>query len=232
VKVVRLERNAGAFARNVGARHASTPYIAFCDDDTWWLPGSIERGADILDAFPRVALLNARVTVNGEDRCDPACERMAEALCDDGVPGVPITFFMAGSCMVRRESFLEAGGYEPRFLIGGEETLLSIDLLQNGWSMRYVPALKVRHDPCPVERNGATRRRLVIRNRLWTAWMRLAPMDALRVTAEVIAQATHDRLFRYALIDAANGFSWAIRHRKSIDRASSAHIRSLWGREA
>src|SRR5215207_9263281 len=36
VEVIRLPGNAGAAARNVGARHARTPYVAFADDDSWW----------------------------------------------------------------------------------------------------------------------------------------------------------------------------------------------------
>src|SRR5207248_2896968 len=40
VRIIALERNIGAAARNVGIRAASTPYVALCDDDTWWAAGS------------------------------------------------------------------------------------------------------------------------------------------------------------------------------------------------
>src|SRR5690606_8110844 len=36
VTVVRLPRNLGAAARNLGVELARTPYIAFSDDDSWW----------------------------------------------------------------------------------------------------------------------------------------------------------------------------------------------------
>ncbi len=39
VEVIALRRNYGAAARNVGARHVRTPFVAFSDDDTYWLPG-------------------------------------------------------------------------------------------------------------------------------------------------------------------------------------------------
>ena len=232
VQLVRLSRNAGASARTIGVSQASTPYIAFSDDDTCWLPGSLERGTAIFEQHPRIGLLNARVTINGDDRCDPTCERMQQTTCDDGMPGVPIAFFMAGACMARRCAFLECGGYEPRFLIGAEETLLAIDMRRSGWGMRYVPSLGVRHDPSPEGRNTVLRRRRVIRNRLWTAWMRLTTADALHITADVTVRAVSDPEFRSALIDAIGGLPWALGRRECVDAALSAQIRGLWSSEA
>jgi GT2 family glycosyltransferase len=45
VQVIRLEKNIGAAARNIGVQTAQTPYVALCDDDTWWEPGALSRGA-------------------------------------------------------------------------------------------------------------------------------------------------------------------------------------------
>src|ERR1051325_5684400 len=43
VRRVRLRKNIGAAARNIGVRLAQTPYVALCDDDTWWCPGSLNH---------------------------------------------------------------------------------------------------------------------------------------------------------------------------------------------
>jgi len=40
-----------------------TPYAAFCDDDTWWEPGSLALAADALDAQPDIAAVTARIVV-------------------------------------------------------------------------------------------------------------------------------------------------------------------------
>jgi GT2 family glycosyltransferase len=50
VTVLRQERNLGAATRTVGVRQAEAPYIALCDDDTWWAPGCLRRAADVFDA--------------------------------------------------------------------------------------------------------------------------------------------------------------------------------------
>src|SRR5690349_9950310 len=38
VEVVDLGRNLGAVGRTIGVERATTPYVAFADDDSWWAP--------------------------------------------------------------------------------------------------------------------------------------------------------------------------------------------------
>ena len=45
VSLVRAPRNLGACGRNLGAARVRTPYVAFCDDDTWWAAGSLADGS-------------------------------------------------------------------------------------------------------------------------------------------------------------------------------------------
>ncbi len=54
-----------------------TPYVALCDDDTWWAPGNLTRAADLLDAYAHVAVLTARL-LNGPDEVEDAiCRTLA-----------------------------------------------------------------------------------------------------------------------------------------------------------
>jgi NAD(P)-dependent dehydrogenase (short-subunit alcohol dehydrogenase family) len=84
-------RNLGAAARTVGARRASTPYVAFCDDDSWWAPGALERARGHFARAPAMALLAAGIHVGAEERLDPTCAAMAASpLHDDAdLPGPP-----------------------------------------------------------------------------------------------------------------------------------------------
>src|SRR5687768_10741119 len=54
VTVIRLDRNRGGAGRNVGVEAARTPYVALCDDDSWFAAGALARAADLLDAHPRL----------------------------------------------------------------------------------------------------------------------------------------------------------------------------------
>jgi len=188
ITVLRAPRNQGAAGRNLGCQAARTPYVAFCDDDTCWEPGALERAADMLDAHPRLALLSARIRVGDEGRPDPACAVMAASPLP-GIAGVGpgLVGYMAGACVVRRAAFLGVGGYWRPFFIGGEESLVALDLLQAGWQLAYAPDVETRHWPSQV-RDASGRRRLLARNAVWLAWLRLPLGLAWRETWTALRQ--------------------------------------------
>jgi GT2 family glycosyltransferase len=134
VEVLRPGANLGAAGRNLGVRHARAPYVALCDDDTWWEPGSLGRAADLLDAHPRLAVVTGRVLVGEDEVEDPICAELAASPIPKppGMPGHPLLGFLAGASVVRRSAFLEAGGFNEHLLIGGEEEWLAVDLAAAG----------------------------------------------------------------------------------------------------
>lgn len=216
VRVLQLPRNLGACARNEGARLARTPYIAFSDDDTIWTAGSLARAQVLLDRYPSVAVLCGRVLVGAHRREDPVCAAMARSpLPSAGLPGPRLLGFLAGASAVRRDAFLAAGGYTPRFFIGGEEELLALDLLAAGWSLAYAPQLTILHFPS-AQRERRRREQLLLRNRLWTAWMRRAPSSALAATARAAQQALLHAPLRPALYEALRGLPWALARRRPL----------------
>jgi GT2 family glycosyltransferase len=221
-----------AAARNIGAAAAKTPYIAFCDDDTAWAPGSLAQAADLLDAHPDIALLTARVLVGDEEREDPACRRMAEsALPSEGLPGRAVLGFLAGACVCRRTAFTQAGGYEPRLFIGGEEALLALDLLARGWRLVYCPALTVRHFPS-AKRDSRLRRRLLARNALWVAWLRRPLAAAALETRRVLAGALRDPAVLAGTLEALRGIAWVLRGRCPVPPHVAALFRLAGRRRA
>jgi GT2 family glycosyltransferase len=216
VRLIAMERNLGAAARNAGVLGAATPYIAFCDDDTWWAEGALEEAVALLDAHPALAVLCARVLVGEQQAEDPTCAAMAASpLPHDGLPGPALIGFLAGAAVVRRCAFLEAGGYEPRFLIGGEEALLSLDLLARGWRISYAPQLTVHHYPS-AQRDSALRRRLLRRNALWLAWLRLPARMVLADTLGACLAALRSREDALGVLAALRGLPWALARRKVI----------------
>ena len=173
VDVVRLDRNVGAAARNIGVARSASPYVAFADDDSWWEPGALERAAELLDANPHVALLAARVLLGESGRLEPLCEQLARSpLGRHGdEPGPRILGFIACGAVVRRSAFLEAGGFDPVVFFAGEEDRLALDLAAAGWVLCYAPDVVARH--WPSEHRGVRRRYVrVARNALLTAVMR------------------------------------------------------------
>jgi GT2 family glycosyltransferase len=170
---LRLPRNLGAVARNLGVRRASTTYAAFADDDSWWAPGSLARAVAVLDAHPRLAVLAGRVLVGPEHRLDAVSEAMSRAPFgrDSDLPGPNIAGFLACGVVVRRTAFLAAGGFDPVVFFPGEEERVCLDLLSAGWGLAYVEDVVAHHVP-PPSADSSTRQTLLARNAVLTAWMR------------------------------------------------------------
>jgi GT2 family glycosyltransferase len=228
VEVLALAENLGAGGRTLGVARAAAPLVAFCDDDTWWAPGSLGRAADLFDAHERLAVVNGRFLVGPEEREDPVCRELERSPLprEPGLPGYPLLGFLAGASMVRRSAFLEAGGFEPRFRVGGEEELLALDLAARGWSLRYVPEVVVHHHPS-AQRDASARRRLQLRNALWCAWMRRPLSGALRRTLWLARTAPREPTTLTGFAAALAGLPWVLRHRRVVPPAVEAGLRLL-----
>jgi GT2 family glycosyltransferase len=213
VRLVRLDRNVGAAARNVGVRLADTPYVAFADDDSYWADGSLDHACEVLSEHPAAGLLAARVLVGPRARLDPVSAAMAAAPLGTPAhqPGPAIMGFLACAAAFRREAFLQVGGFSPALHMYGEEDLLAMDLAAAGWHLSYVPSLVVHHLPTPAGRTG-DRSGTQARNRLLTALLR----RPARVVWRTVAELSHDAAGRRGLAQAAHMLPWALRHRRPL----------------
>jgi N-acetylglucosaminyl-diphospho-decaprenol L-rhamnosyltransferase len=231
--VVSLERDIGAGARNIGVQRASTRYVALCDDDSWWAPGSLAAGVEILDAYPRLGLIAARVHVGAAERLDATCAAMRESPLGDNAshPGKPVLGFLACASVMRRDAFLSVGGFRSELGIGGEEQLLAVDLVAAGWQVAYVDELLVHHHPS-ARRNGRTREVVVARNALWFSWLRRPLRNVLSRTLTALGQAATDGTKRAALSQALRGLPWVLRDRRPLPRAVERQLRRLEQTEA
>ena len=171
IEVVELGANRGAPARNVGVARAGTPYVAFADDDSWWAPGALALAADVLDAYPRVAVLATRVLVGGPSGLTPHAPRWPLRSASCGISGPAVLGFIACGAVVRRGAFLACGGFDDVVFFAGEEERVALDLAAAGWALAYVPAVIAHHHPSPV-RDVAHRRALLVRNAVLVAVLR------------------------------------------------------------
>jgi GT2 family glycosyltransferase len=228
VNVLSAGGNLGAAARNLGVRAVQVPYVALCDDDTWWEPGSLAHAADLFDAHPRLAVATARILVGSQEEEDPICAELERSPlpAEKGMPGAPLLGFMAGASMVRRSAFLSAGGFEPRFFLGGEEELLAADLVAAGWWLCYVPRLVVHHHPS-VRRDASGRRWHLLRNALWSTWLRRPLSGALRKTGRLVGSAPRTRETCRGLAAAVAGLPWVLRQRRVVSPEIERSFRLL-----
>lgn len=220
--------NLGAVGRNVGVSRVTTPYVAFCDDDTWWEPGSLTTGADALDAHPRLAVVTAHITVQPDGTDDPIVTELANSPVPgpDWLPGPALASFLAGASIVRVQAFEQIGGFHHRLWLGGEEELMAADLAAAGWELCYLPALRVHHE-ASVLRDPHLRRKHGIRNTLWFTWLRRPLLAALRRTAVVLGSAPRDRVTAAAVGEALRGALWVVRERRVLPPRIEQRFRIL-----
>jgi GT2 family glycosyltransferase len=214
--------NRGTAARNMGVHRARTPLVAFSDDDSWWAADALERATGHFARYPSLGLLAARVLVGGSGRLDPTCVLMQRGTRRPGAPGPSVFGFLACGAIVRRDAFLQAGGFDERYGIGGEETLLAIDLAAAGWTVAYADDVVAHHHPARGTRPG--RDRTMVRNDLWTSWLRRPAPVAARTTLAAL------RPGRFGgLVDAAAGARWVRRERRPLPRSVERDLRALGG---
>jgi GT2 family glycosyltransferase len=228
VSVIRAGQNLGAVGRNIAVARAETPYVAFCDDDTWWAPGALARAADLLDASPGLASVTGRILVEPSGAEDPLTPELRHSPipAPEWLPGPALLSIMAGASMLRVSAFRAVGGFSPRLWLGGEEELLCLDLAAAGWWMCWSAEVVVHH-AASLSRDARQRRILGLRNTLWTAWLRRPLTGALRHTAAVLAAAPKDRATLTAVARALAGLSWVVRERRVVPGRVESGLRLL-----
>ncbi|CAL9612055.1 glycosyltransferase family 2 protein [Streptomyces sp. NPDC057838] len=228
VRLLRPGRNLGAVGRNLAIRQVTTPYVAFCDDDSWWAPGALAGAADLLDRHPALGSVTARIVVEPGGTDDPIVEELRNSPVPgpSWLPGPALGSFLAAATVLRADAFRAAGGFHPRLWLGGEEELLAADLAADGWWLTYADHLAVHHHPS-VARDATLRRSHGIRNTLWFTWLRRPAGPALRRTAHLARTVPRDTASLRAFAEAAAALPWVLRERRVLPREVESRLRLL-----
>jgi Glycosyl transferase family 2 len=149
VRLLRPGRGIGTVNRNLAVGHVHTPYVAFCDDGSWWEPGSLSQAAVILDRHPAVATVTARIVAEPDGTEDPVVERLRNSSlpAPGWLPGPALDLLVTPATVMRTEAVRAAGGFTRRRLRPGgvEDGLLAAELAQDGWWMVYADELTLHH---------------------------------------------------------------------------------------
>ncbi|MFG1930477.1 glycosyltransferase family 2 protein [Mycobacterium sp. NPDC048908] len=204
LRVIELEKNLGAVARNVGVCAARTPYVAFCDDDSWWTPESPAIGAALFDQYPSLGLIAARTMVWPQRREDPFSSQLAASPLGrrSDLPGPSVLGFMSCASMVRKRAFESAGGFSEILHFRGEEELLAVDMAALGWDLCYCPALTAIHQPSTVRESTAAQDARALRNAVLTTWLRRPMVNCVKASRVLLQAALRDREHARAAIEA------------------------------
>lgn len=218
LQVLELDGNRGAAGRNAGVAAATTPYIAFCDDDSWWQPDAPAIAEQTFDAHPGVGLLAARTIVLPRDEEDGFSRMLADSPLGHPphLPGPAILGFMSCAAIVRKSAFEQAGGFSDILHFRGEEMLLAVDLATLGWGLCYRPALVAFHQPSQVRATTAAQAARVMRNDVLTTWLRRPARHCLRATGTLLTASLRDIEHARAATEAVARLPAVVRGRRRL----------------
>ncbi|MBI1190137.1 MAG: glycosyltransferase [Tepidisphaera sp.] len=164
VRRIDLDHNAGAAARNLGVQASRGRWIVMLDDDSHPMDLGFIEALD--DAPPDVGALSADIFL-------PVRTGQRTRRESGGLPEV----FIGCGVAIRRELFLELGGYDHAFNYYVEEYDLAARMLLAGCRVRFDPRFRVLHakDSANRDMNAIVER--LVRNNGWVA-QRYAPDEA------------------------------------------------------
>ncbi len=187
VRTIRLERNAGAAARNDGARAARGRWLVMLDDDSH--PLDAGHVAALAEVPYDVAAVGADIRL--PDGCREA-------------GGLPEVIIGCGAA-IKREAFLAVGGYDPDFGFYAEEYDLCARLLAAGFRIVHDPRFRVLHRKTAGGRDMDLILGNLLRNNGWVV-ERYAPRHARRrELREVITRYARIALKEHAAAGYARG---------------------------
>ncbi len=150
VRLLRNEKNSGSCAKNLGIPHATGKIVMFLDDDSAPLAASLEPMIEYFAADEKLGTVVFDVVLpDGSHECS----------------AYPKVFIGCGVAF-RRAALEEVGGLPENFFMQAEEYDLSLRLLEAGWDIQRIDALKVMHRKTPVARRPLRTTRLDTRNNL------------------------------------------------------------------
>jgi GT2 family glycosyltransferase len=196
VRLLEPGENLGLGGRNLAAAEAKGELLLMLDDDCFPLPGSVDKLADAFDAAPRLGVAGGFVrdldpdgNIVRQTELGTFDWWLRAGRKGDAPPrGFPAFSFPEGACMIRREAFLEAGGFFEPYFLASSEVDLGARLHAHGWDVRYFPEAGFDHMKADSERQSPEVNLYYrIRNHLWYIWLRFPTSVAVRRTIGYLA---------------------------------------------
>jgi N-acetylglucosaminyl-diphospho-decaprenol L-rhamnosyltransferase len=175
LRLIRSGTNLGIMARNRAAKEARGEFLLMLDDDSYPLPGAIETLVAALRADPRLGVaagLVRDVDLEGGTEKERGSDTFDWWLGggrseEEPGAGMPAFFFAEGASIVRREAFLEVGGFFEPYFHTNAGLDITTQLIGRGWDVRYFPSARFVHLKAEAGRDKAAMLRRRVRNQLW-----------------------------------------------------------------
>lgn len=115
IYIPQVESRGGNYARNLGIANSSGDYLAFLDDDDYWLPAKIQKQVELIEdkqcGFVYCGMKIENVDCNGDVSYD--IKNINNRLCGDLHKRIFVTICTTTSCILLRRSLVDSiGGFD------------------------------------------------------------------------------------------------------------------------
>lgn len=158
VQLISQQNSGPGAARNTGAENARGEYLAFLDSDDLWFPWTLETIAELITKHDRPTLISAKL-ISFKDPADlDSAKRSptkAEVFTDYFASSDRDCFVGAGMTFVKRDKFLEVGGFTAREInLEDHDLVLRLGTARGFVRMLEPPTLGWRrHDGSTVDQS-------------------------------------------------------------------------------
>ncbi len=162
--IVNATARGSVASRDRMMREANGELILALDDDSY--PEQLDclvRLAELFSARPLLAV--AHFPQHTDEYRDTLSRR------DFGAARLTRSFANSGACL-RRSTYLQLPGFEPRFFHMYEEPDYGLQCIANGYEVYYTPILTIRHHWSAKSRSEIRTHHWHARNKLWSILMR------------------------------------------------------------
>jgi len=174
--------------RNLGMQLTTAEVVVFIDDDAWLTTSTlVDSTQEIFTEHPALGALGYLIETAGGSGLNRWLPHRGSEL----AAGLrTAASFPGGAHALRRQAYVEAGGYTPEFFFKHEETDLSWALITAGWEVAHTESVVLHHPPTGELRHSGVIEQS-IRNKIWLVRARLpwwlVPVAAPIVTARQLA---------------------------------------------
>ncbi|WP_276353614.1 glycosyltransferase family 2 protein [Cohnella caldifontis] len=186
VRLIRMYKNMGIEAYNIGFANARGEYTVIIDDDSFPAPNAIRRMVDKFEADERLGVVafDVRNFYSYDDI-------KKEAETTDTVTNAPAAndYFMSfngAGAGVRTSVLRQIGGYPEEFFLYNNELDSAFRIWDAGYKIQSFPDVVAYHKYSPKNRTSWRAPFYYTRNAFWTAWKNYPADMALRITIQLI----------------------------------------------
>jgi GT2 family glycosyltransferase len=233
VRLLRMQRNMGCAARNMGVQAARGEVVVTIDNDVLLEgPDVLQQAEGLFAQRPGLVCANFKILgadgrLSRRDWCHPRDPIEADT-------PFPTDYVLEGACAFRKAAFVQTGGYWEPFFLGHEGQDLALRLLDAGGDLLYWPAVSVRHLASADARPPSRIYYSFTRNSIWVALRNhrlrsaaLAISKDLALMGVSSVRSAQFGAFLRGLGDALRGTPDALRSRRPLRRTTYRRLREL-----